>query len=149
MSNDLGPCREWPGSRNSKGYGRVYHGEGGYITVHRLVWIAANGDIPEFDENGDRLMVLHSCDNPPCFRLDHLYLGTHADNMNDRWLAGHYGQQKGELNSQSKLTDAAVREIRRLYLEEGWKQVRIADEFAIGQPVVSDIIRRKLWAHVE
>jgi hypothetical protein len=29
------------------------------------------------------MMVLHTCDNPACCEIDHLWLGTNADNMRD------------------------------------------------------------------
>jgi predicted XRE-type DNA-binding protein len=134
-------CREWPGARDENGYGRIRYG-GRWIGVHRFVWIAAHGEIPE------GMMVLHYCDNPPCFRLDHLRLGTHADNMSDRQLAGHYEGVHGEANGKSKLTASDVLEIRRLRAEEGWFQQRIADHFGIGQPQVSAILRRQAWDHI-
>jgi len=74
------PCREYMGYRNAAGYG-CRRGAGrrfGTQFVHRQMWIMAHGPIPEGAK------VLHHCDNPPCFRLDHLYLGTQADNMRDR-----------------------------------------------------------------
>lgn len=70
------PCREWQGSRTWFGYGSIWR-EGRTWVVHRWVWTLANGPIPE------GMRVLHRCDNPPCFRLDHLFLGTHQDNMTD------------------------------------------------------------------
>lgn len=70
---DLGPCLEWQGYRAKKGYGYL-----GGVPIYRLIWIAANGEID------DRPMVVcHRCDNPPCMRLAHLFLGTHADNARD------------------------------------------------------------------
>lgn len=40
------------------------------------------------------LFVCHRCNNTECVRPEHLYLGTHQDNMNDRKNAGHYARKK-------------------------------------------------------
>ena len=45
--------------------------------AHRWAWMLVHGSIP------DGLHVLHRCDNPPCFRPSHLFLGTDADNARD------------------------------------------------------------------
>jgi len=47
------------------------------VGVHRASWEYHNGKIP----NG--LYVCHHCDNPKCFRIDHLFLGTPKDNVQD------------------------------------------------------------------
>jgi hypothetical protein len=74
-------CIEWGGARTSGGYGerRV---DGRVRYVHRLTWEAEHGPIP----NG--LHVLHACDNPPCFNIDHLFLGTAGDNARDKAAKG-------------------------------------------------------------
>jgi hypothetical protein len=142
--DDLGPCREWPGSRDGDGYGRIRWGRGGYVAVHRLIWIGAHGDVPEVD--GKPGLVLHRCDNPPCFRLDHLYVASHADNMRDRGLAGHAAVY-GEANGMAKLTAEDVRVIRLLY-GQGYVQSVIARDYELTQQQVSAIVRRTAWAHV-
>jgi hypothetical protein len=142
--DDLGPCREWPGSRDGDGYGRIRWGRGGYVAVHRLIWIGAHGNVPEVD--GKPGLVLHRCDNPPCFRLDHLYVASHADNMRDRGLAGHAAVY-GEANGMAKLTEEDVRVIRLLY-GQGYVQSVIARDYELTQQQVSAIVRRTAWAHV-
>lgn len=75
----LGPCIEWGGGRFRSGYGDAWH-DGRHWRAHRLTWELANGPIP------DGLHVLHLCDNPPCVNIDHLRLGTPADNAADKVL---------------------------------------------------------------
>lgn len=74
-------CLEWQGTRNDRGYGqRRLNGQLQY--VHRIIWEQVYGPITE------GLQVLHRCDNPPCYNIDHLFLGTQADNMADMRAKG-------------------------------------------------------------
>lgn len=81
------PCFVMDKVPNSNGYigvtldgpGQGARGKrkGRRTTAHRAAWEAAHGPIPA------GLFVLHHCDNRACSNLEHLYLGTHADNMRD------------------------------------------------------------------
>jgi hypothetical protein len=54
----------------------------GYRRAHRVSYELANGPIPA------GLCVLHHCDNRPCIRPSHLFLGTRRDNALDKTLKG-------------------------------------------------------------
>ncbi len=82
-SGGANACWPWTGSRLPTGYGQVYQAGGQRLLAHRTAWELENGPIP------DGMRVLHHCDNPPCCNPGHLFLGTDADNMNDRDQKGH------------------------------------------------------------
>lgn len=69
-------CWEWTGSRTNKAYGQFYDGLRG-VRAHRYSWEIEHGAIPS------GACVLHRCDDPICVRPDHLFLGSHAENMAD------------------------------------------------------------------
>ena len=82
MSNG---CLEWTGAASSpSGYGVIGRGTRGqgWTSTHRLAWELANGPIPP------GLDVCHHCDNPPCCDVEHLFLGTRAENMADMMAKG-------------------------------------------------------------
>jgi hypothetical protein len=71
-------CHLWTKAVDRKGYGRFGIGQPTRTFFAHRVAIALAGVVPP-----DGLMVCHSCDNPPCVRPDHLFVGTHEDNMLD------------------------------------------------------------------
>ncbi len=82
-------CWGWTALRHRDGYG-ITSRTLGRIRAHRLSWQIHNGPIPR------GMHVLHRCDNPPCVRPDHLFLGTHADNMADKIRKGRANAATGE-----------------------------------------------------
>lgn len=74
-------CWLWTGGRGTRQYGK-WSVRGKWYPAHRLAYTAFVGLIP------DGMLVLHKCDNPPCVRPDHLFLGTHADNTADMIAKG-------------------------------------------------------------
>lgn len=83
-------CWEWTRYRNKKGYGSVWR-DGHFERVPRVSYEIFVGPIPE------GLLILHRCDNPPCFNPDHLFPGTQAINIQD-------SVKKGRWHSKPKLT---------------------------------------------
>ena len=79
---ELGPCWQWTASRTRAGYGKFSIRRGCFEESHRVSWRLHSGPIP------DGLWVLHHCDNPPCVRPSHLFLGTNADNVADMLAKG-------------------------------------------------------------
>jgi hypothetical protein len=67
-----------------KGYGRMGY-RGRMVAAHRVAYEILKGPIPV------GLYVCHKCDVRNCFNPDHLFLGTHQDNMADMVSKGrHY-----------------------------------------------------------
>ena len=79
-------CLEWTGCTDHK-YGslKVYKVA---WRAHRLAWALAYGDIPT------GMLVLHTCDNPPCCNPAHLFLGTQSENMKDKVNKGRQGTNR-------------------------------------------------------
>jgi hypothetical protein len=130
-----GECHEWSASRNESGYGKFSVSRGKWRRAHRVAWFLATGAWPEG-------MVLHRCDNPPCVRLDHLFLGDERANKADMVSKGR--QARGTRLPQARLTPERVIEIRATI----GTHVSIGERFGVTASTVGDILRRETWKHV-
>ena len=90
------------------------------------------------------LVVLHSCDNPPCVNPKHLSIGTHADNVSDKVAKGRGAF--GALNGRAKLSEDSVRDIRNK--SKHMSMYSIAKEYSMDQKSIKLIVTRKTWKHI-
>lgn len=83
-------CDIWTGSVGSHGYGQITVGgrSGKNLLAHRLVWMQDNGPIP------DGMYVCHTCDQPLCINIDHLFLGSPSDNAQDMAAKRRHAKQQ-------------------------------------------------------
>jgi hypothetical protein len=139
-------CWEWSGGRNKSGYGKIKFGGKDYLT-HRVSY-AVNRGISVDDVS---LMVLHSCDNPPCINPEHLREGTCSDNILEAYAKGRASLnnsfQNGEKNPRSKLLQSQVVVIKSL-IKDGKMNTEIAELFGVHHATVSLIRRGNIWGWV-
>ncbi len=76
-------CLGWVGQIGTTGYG-VININGRMLGAHRVAWALAYGEIPP------KVFVCHRCDNPKCVNVEHMFLGTNADNVADMVTKGRH-----------------------------------------------------------
>ena len=131
-------CWVWRGGLSQAGYGKFWR-NGRTDLAHRVMYEYTLGAVP------DDMWVLHRCDNPPCMNPRHLFLGTHADNENDKDAKGR--RKRGSQTRKSKLDEARVTQIREMHAA-GVQQKTIAREFGVDITTVNDVVHRHTWRHV-
>lgn len=136
-------CWTW---KRTSGYGILSVGPRGAAVrhyAHRLSWELHNGPIP------DGMFVLHRCDNPPCVRPDHLFLGTQTDNMQDCAAKGRSPEfpRDAEHNGNAKLTWDSVGDIRAL-AQMGASLHSLSRQFQIGRAHIKLIVTGQRWRRV-
>lgn len=122
-------CLVWKGKPDRHGYGRVRIAGAGSTEVgpHKMAWLFKRGSIPT------GLNVLHKCDNPLCGNVEHLYLGTQADNAKDARDRNRIGLQK--------LTWKDVEEIRNSDLSNK----ELAAKYTMHSNSIGKVRRGETW----
>jgi len=103
-------CWVWLACCDAQGYGRFRFNEENN-KASRVMWIITQGKIPKNKH------VLHKCDNPKCVNPNHLFLGTHADNMKDMKQKNRQGNHNlhGEDFPQHKISSSRVNQLKEAH----------------------------------
>jgi hypothetical protein len=134
-------CWDWKGAYTSGGYGQItaFHPKK-QIRHHHASWIIHKGEIKP------GLFVLHKCDNRRCSNPDHLYLGTHSENMRD--MTEKKRQARGSRQGQAKLNELKVKEIK-VKIKNGLSDLEIAKENSVTHTAIYLIRIGKNWKHID
>ena len=138
----IGNCWEWTGPLTKNGYG-TFSGVN-RMTAHRKSYVIKFGLIPK------GMLVCHKCDNRKCINPDHLFIGTHQDNMKDMVSKGRSKYQPaplGELNPVSKLTNNDIRQIMKLN-EDGMSSRAIAKVIGVSYNAICMVLLGRTWSHI-
>lgn len=125
-------CWEWAGANNN-GYGVIVV-RNRYWRVTRLVFVIFHGRLKKTDE------VCHSCDNTACVNPQHLFRGTHADNMQDKVRKGRY-----QRTFKSRLTIEKAAAIRAEYAEGNVSHQQLAEKYNAHINSIGALLRGESW----
>ena len=131
-------CILYIGGKDKDGYGlitkRLTKNATKTFRAHRVAWEEVNGPIPQ------GMLVCHKCDNPSCVNPNHLFIGTHKDNHQDKVNKGR--SSKGTKNGRNKLTEAEAR-----YIKTSNKScLDLARKFAVSDTAIRYIKTNRNWS---
>lgn len=132
MSPGQGPkgeCWCFTGTKDEDGYGRMVRADHPPQRVHRVILEEKLGRKLERGEQ-----ALHRCDNPPCVRPAHLFLGTSTENVVDRHT---------KRRTKHSISDETAAAIRKLYAQGGITMQKLADAFDVAPSYVCAVVNRK------
>jgi hypothetical protein len=128
-------CWIWTGGTRPNGKGVLYpkhwNENKKAIGAHRFSYIIHHGIIE------DGIYVCHKCDTPLCVNPEHLFLGSHQDNMKDMTEKNRSYKGRGEKKHCSKLTNKQANEIR----ENPLSQSKLAKIYGVSQTTIGRIKR--------
>lgn len=146
-------CLEWTGSLEKNGYARFFHKNIRWH-AHRAAFVCEYGSIPAFT------MICHTCDNRKCVNHEHIYAGSHTDNVRDmvqrdRLSRGqkHSLTMKGKIKKGNDCHFSVLNSNKVIMIRELYKIFpnccylsRLLD---INRKTIDDIINKKSWGHLD
>ena len=139
LVEDQSGCVVFVGGSDCGGYRRCSVA-GKVRMAHRISYELNYGSIPE------GLLVCHKCDNRACVKPEHLFLGTHKDNSDDKINKGRQNNV-GSLNHRAKLNDRLVNSLIDEY-NLGVSPSELSEKYKISKPNIYCILNNKIWKHI-
>lgn len=137
-------CWEWNGYVVDGGYPYFFLGKG-KVKSSRVSYELYRGEIPEHN-SFHGMCILHKCDNRKCINPEHLFLGTHQDNMDDMVMKGRHvkGGLCGEKHHSAKLTRFKAARIREFVLC-GVSVRDLANLYGVCCDTIRNVVKGKTW----
>ena|SRR5215204_2653891 len=130
-------CWLWCGLTKPNGYGRGRSGSRDEY-MHRWSYQRFVGPVPE------QKFVLHRCDVKCCVNPDHLFVGTHIDNVQDAVSKRRYAHSERN-GGGGRLLINDVLAIR----SSSEKGSILADKYGVSDAIISLIRNRKRWLYAD
>jgi hypothetical protein len=128
-----GNCLIWQRAVNEDGYGIVLL-NGKPQPAHRVAWLLVYGAFPKNE-------ACHTCDKPACVRPDHLFDGTHRENMIDASKKGRMAKAGTKL---AKLTRDDIPLIHHMH-KNGLAYRTIGKVFSVDESTIRACINGRTW----
>lgn len=137
-----GGCWLWAAATDKNGYGIFRATVAGveHKRAHRASWALSTGQVLAA---GD--IICHKCDNPRCVNPEHLFVGTHLDNMRDKIAKGRARVAVGTATGHAVLTEEQARSV----LADPRPYAQIAADYGITASTVGSLKQRKSWKHID
>ena len=135
-----GGCWNWFGCKYRGGYGqfrRLIDGEWKMAKTHRYSYEYYKGPIPQ------GLVVCHTCDNPSCVNPEHLFIGTHKDNMQDMIKKGRRSLKTRNPKHRWLSKELAV-QIREDH-KQGMSYAELQEKYTQSKQQISRVVRGDIW----
>ena len=151
-----GDCWVWTGGTGNSGYGRMRINKKLY-SPHRLMWEIYNKKLIL-----NNMEICHKCDNRLCINPEHLFMGTHRDNMKDcskkrrvhgildefgKSIDNGYRFKIGNIPIGRKLAKEDIINILN-YLKNGYTQREIGEMYNVSHTTILDIKRGKCYVNI-